>query len=48
MNQRESTVKAIFDHLVFKLWSPSGNLMLDAEEIMQVVEQVELDYEYAR
>ena len=47
MNQRESTVKAIFDHLVFKSYNPSGDLMLDAEELMRVVEQVAIDYEYA-
>ena len=47
MSERESKVKAIFDHLVFKSYNPSGDLMLDAEELMRVVEQVELDFEYA-
>lgn len=48
MNEREAKLKALYIVLRDEFWKCPFNLHESAERILQEIEQVEREYEYAR
>ena len=48
MNERESKLKAIQQVFIEEVWQTPWDTFRAAERIMQAVEQVEVEFDYAR
>lgn len=47
MNEREAKLKAIYNILVDNFWKSKIDFVREAEQVLEAIEQVEIDFEYA-